>query len=339
MALWAGAKEGKSELALWCACKLALGEHPWTGRTIAPIKVAYFDYEMNENDLEERLDSFDIDPVRLAGWLHYAQFPPILPLDTERGGIEFEQMILSVEAQAVVIDTFGRSVAGDENEADTVRDFYRYTGMLLKRHLIGYLRTDHSGKDPTKGQRGSSAKRDDVDVIWSQRRTGASVLLDCSGSSRLSWVGPTLKLDRVTANNLIAYSSPIQMGWTVPAMTKAAEIDALGLPLDISKRAAMVALRDNGKIPGNATTLLEALRYRKERPGQTGQITPGTTPVTEVVPAPEGTTEHAIAQTGSDLHLFEEPPIGTTLEPPPAPVVPPTSLKGGGTGEPAEGQE
>ena len=284
MALWAGAKEGKSELALWCACKLALGEHPWlNGRAIEPIKVAYFDYEMNEDDLEERLDNFDIDPTRLAGWLHYAQFPPILPLDSRQGGADFEKLVLAIGAQAVVIDTFGRSVDGDENEADTVRAFYRHTGMALKRHLIGYLRTDHSGKDPGKGQRGSSAKRDDVDVIWNQRRVGADVLLDCSGSSRLSWVGPTLKLDRVVTatpeGNLIAYSRPIQMmGWTLPAMTKAAELDALGLPLDVSKRDAIAALKNSRQDPqGKANILLDALRYRRDKPaskGQTNQAEP-----------------------------------------------------------------
>jgi hypothetical protein len=342
MALWAGAKEGKSELALWCACKMALGEHPWTGRAIEPIKVAYFDYEMNEDDLEERLDAFDVDPLRLVGSLHYAQFPPILPLDNEQGGIEFEAMVMDLSVQAVVIDTFGRAVKGDENEADTVRDFYRYTGIRLKRRLIGYLRTDHSGKDPTKGQRGSSAKRDDVDVIWSQRRTSTNgVLLDCSSSSRLSWVGPTLKLDRVTVGDTIAYATPIQMGgWTLPAMHKATELDALSLPLDVSKRDAIAALKAAGKPQGKGTVLIEALRYRRERPITSlpnGQIDQGTTKTEEQGTSdrePEGTTSN---QTPSDLLFLGEPPLGTTREPLSAPVVPPTPSKGGGTGEPPEG--
>ena len=53
VALWAAAKAGKSELALWCAAKLALGEHPWTGKAVPPIDVAYFDYEMTADDLEK----------------------------------------------------------------------------------------------------------------------------------------------------------------------------------------------------------------------------------------------------------------------------------------------
>jgi len=54
MALWAAAKSGKSELTLWCATKLALGEHPWTGQPVDPVDVLYIDLEMTEDDLEER---------------------------------------------------------------------------------------------------------------------------------------------------------------------------------------------------------------------------------------------------------------------------------------------
>jgi hypothetical protein len=275
MALWAGAKEGKSELALWCACKMALGEHPWTGRPLEPVRVAYFDYEMNEDDLEERLDAFDVDPSRLIDWLFYAQFPPIPPLDSKQGGLELVELVLAVKAQAAVFDTFGRAVEGEEDKADTVRAFYRHTGITLKRHGIGYLRTDHMGKDRIRGQRGSSAKRDDVDVIWSQRRTSSGVLLDCAGSSRLSWVGPTLQLDRVEASDSVSYSAPIQMGWTLPAMTKAAELDAVGLPLEASRSQAIEALKAQGKTPGKVTILVEALRYRRERPQGTGSGTGG----------------------------------------------------------------
>lgn len=265
MALWAAAKTGKSELALWCAVKLALGEHPWSGEAIEPVSVAYFDYEMTEDDLDDRLAAFDIDPIRLIH-LHYALLPPIHSLDGEKGGAEMEELARSVGARAVVIDTFGRAVAGDENEADTVRAFYRHTGSRLKRMGIGYLRTDHAGKNLERGQRGSSAKRDDVDVIWSMRRgDGGGVLLNCSGSSRLGWVEPELKLDRSEVNGALTYSTGVRLGWPTGTKAKVAELDAIDFPIDGPRHAAKAALKASGYLGGNNHVLGSALRFRRER--------------------------------------------------------------------------
>ncbi|HET6899925.1 MAG TPA: hypothetical protein VFK70_16330, partial [Vicinamibacteria bacterium] len=158
------------------------------------------------------------------------------------------------------------AVAGEENDADTVRAFYRHTGSRLKRMGVGYLRTDHAGKDHSKGQRGSSAKRDDVDVVWSMRRgDGTAVLLDCSGSSRLSWVGPRLTLDRTETGGLVAYTAPVRMGWPAGTADRVADLDAIGFPVNGGRRTAREALRAAGKVPGRNSVLLEALRFRRER--------------------------------------------------------------------------
>jgi len=264
MALYASAKEGKSELVLWCAAKLALGVHPWTGASLPAVDVAYFDYEMTEDDLEERLDEMGFDPL-LLDHLHYALHPMIPELDTPEGGSEFLDWVTSVQARAAVIDTFGRSVKGPENDADTVREFYRHTGMRLKRAGISYLRTDHTGKDPTAGQRGSSAKRDDVDVIWWQRRLNGGVHLDCTGS-RLSWVGPTLQIDRFVDphTEIVSYSSPIRIGWGPGVADKARELDKVGAPLDATRSRADEMLRQAGIKPGRHKLVAEALKYRRE---------------------------------------------------------------------------
>jgi hypothetical protein len=263
MALWAGAKTGKSELALWCAAKLALGEHPWTGDPVDPIDVAYFDFEMTEDDLDERLSDFDFDPARL-GHLHYFLLPALHALDVEKGGQEVERLVSGCGARASVFDTFGRAVGGDENDADTVRAFYRHTGSRLKRLGVGYLRTDHAGKDITKGQRGSSAKRDDVDVVWSMRRAPKGVVfLDCEGSSRLSWVGPNLKLERLVVADTVSYTTPMRWGWPAGTAAKAAEIDGLGLPADAGRPAVAEALKAAGLGPGNKRILEAAIKFRR----------------------------------------------------------------------------
>jgi hypothetical protein len=47
----------------------------------------------------------------------------------------------------------------------------------LRRQGRTVLRLDHQGHDSSKGARGSSAKRDDVDVAWIMKRTGNNVTL------------------------------------------------------------------------------------------------------------------------------------------------------------------
>ena len=77
-------------------------------------------------------------------------------LDTREGGAALLAYALSVGADLVVVDTMSRAVRGPENDADTVQNFYRATGGLLKGHGIALLRFDHAGKDAEKGQRGAA---------------------------------------------------------------------------------------------------------------------------------------------------------------------------------------
>ena len=74
----------------------------------------------------------------------------------------------------VFIDTFSRFVEGDENGAAVAHNFYQFVGRELKKRNIAYLRIDHVGKDASKGSRGSSAKVDDLDLIWVMSKTKKS---------------------------------------------------------------------------------------------------------------------------------------------------------------------
>jgi hypothetical protein len=302
VALWAAAKAGKSELALWCAASLALGVHPWNGRAIDPIDVAYFDYEMTEDDLDERLSDFGFDPLRL-GRLHYALLPPLEALDSDKGGAQLEALVMDVGARAVIIDTFGRAVSGEEDKADTVRAFYRYTGSRLKRHGVGSLRSDHAGKDKSKGQRGSSAKRDDVDVIWNLSRTKSGLTLDCRESTRLSWVGPTLDVMRsVSPEGTISYSTAAVWGWPAGTKARAAELDALGIPKGLGRGKVIEELGKLGKPPGNFAVLGAAIRYRKD------PLAMGPEHLAEPVVAVDKSVDNSAgtASTGASTELFDD---------------------------------
>ena len=66
------------------------------------------------------------------------------------------KLVELTKAEVVVIDTTGRAIDGEENSADSYREFARTTGLALKRSNISCIRTDHAGKDGGKkqGQRG-----------------------------------------------------------------------------------------------------------------------------------------------------------------------------------------
>ena len=201
VALYAPAKAGKSTVVLAAAAALATGRPIFGARRSAPERVLYLDYEMTQADMQERLMELGYSEDDDLENLCYALLPSLPPLDSVEGAMALLELADHLNVVCVVIDTFGRAVAGEEDHADTVRAFYRHTGLALKAKGITYLRTDHSGKDVSKGMRGSSAKNDDVDLVWKLTRADISaeehgVRIDRT-HSRISWVPESLTIKRV----------------------------------------------------------------------------------------------------------------------------------------------
>ena len=140
------------------------------GQQTQPINVLYLDFEMTKQILQERLKNMGATPDTDLTRLHYALLPPLLPMDTQEGGKQVCDLARLVQADLVIIDTFSRAVIGEENSSDTIRNYYAYTGRELKKEGRGLLRIDHAGKDAARGQRGSSGKNDDVDLVWELTR-------------------------------------------------------------------------------------------------------------------------------------------------------------------------
>jgi hypothetical protein len=208
IALYAPAKAGKSTIVLAVAAAVATGRRVLGQRRAEQVDVLYLDYEMTEADLLERLGELGYGPDDDLSRLHYALLPSLPPLDTREGANAILGLVDKTGAQLAIIDTFGRAVEGDEDSADTVRAFYRHTGLALKAKGVTYLRTDHSGKDTSKGQRGSSAKNDDVDLVWRLTRTdtkeGEGVKLERT-HSRIAWVPQEVKIQRITTDDGYSY--------------------------------------------------------------------------------------------------------------------------------------
>ena len=67
----------------------------------------------------------------------------------------------------VVIDTMAGQCRVARTTTDTYRGFYWYTGRRTKDcRYRACCELDHQGKTATLGQRGSSAKVDDVDIVF-----------------------------------------------------------------------------------------------------------------------------------------------------------------------------
>lgn len=262
VALFAPGGTGKSLLALWLAAKLASGVDPFTGRPQPPINVLYLDYEMTEADLSERLEQMGFGVSSDLGHLHYALLPSLPGLDQPDGGRAVVRLAQLCDASLVVVDTFGRAVHGDENDADTVRAWYRWTGLHLKAEGRGFVRVDHAGKDLAKGQRGTSAKNDDVDVVWQMTaRDGGVFVLDAK-KRRMGWV--PLRVEISMSEEPLTFTLVDDDTWPIGTKEVAQALDELDVELGAGYRTAGRMLREAGRGARNEL-IRAALKYRRRR--------------------------------------------------------------------------
>ena len=266
-ALFAGAKTGKSWLTLNVTAALATGK-PILGQPAQPpIHVLYLDYEMIESDLYERLEQFGYTEDDDLSHLHYALIPNLPPLNTTEGASAIMKLVELTKAEVVVIDTTGRAIDGEENSADSYREFARTTGLSLKRSNIACIRTDHAGKDGGKkqGQRGSSAKNDDVDIVYRLDKSDDGLTLKRT-HTRISWVPETVSLVVEDFDDIISIRlrSKEQRGWTVKEIAIANRLDELGFPQDIGVNEVIRQLKDQGISLGHKSAIGRAIQCRKQ---------------------------------------------------------------------------
>jgi hypothetical protein len=217
--------------------------------------------EMTEDDLEERLEDLGYGPDSPLDRLHYYLLPALPPLDTPAGAAALLELVDLHQPALVVIDTMARIVAGEENDADTYRDFYRHTGIQLKARRVGLLRLDHAGKNTDQGQRGSSAKGDDVDVVWQLRSTDNGLEL-VRHAARMSWVPERVTLHRHEEPTL--HHTVARGDWPAGTAAIADILDTLCVPLDASRSAARAKLTlFNHKARNDI--LGKALKLRRQR--------------------------------------------------------------------------
>jgi hypothetical protein len=260
-ALYAGAKTGKSYLVLAACAALATGRPFLHHQGGDPVHVLYLDYEMSPQDVRERLEEFGYGPGDDLSHLHYALLPSLPPLDTAAGGEELLAGAQACEARFVVVDTTSRAIQGDENDADTIRAFYRHTGLRLKQAGIGWLRLDHAGKDVEKGQRGSSAKNDDVDVVARVERTDSGPRWVAT-HRRMSWYPERVDITLTEERGVMEFTLTEGPSWPAGTSELAKELDRIGVPLEASRKLARWYM-DQENISGQNKVLGPALKWRR----------------------------------------------------------------------------
>lgn len=262
-ALYASAKSGKSLLLLELAAALATGRAVLNLPKRDPIPVLYIDYEMTGADIRDRLEAFGYSKEDNMEMLHYVLLPSIGGLDTKAGADTVIAAVTQKNIQLVVIDTTARAVEGEENDADTLRAFYRWSGVALKSLGVTWVRADHAGKDTAKGQRGSSAKNDDVDVVWRfTKRNSTSILIEAT-HRRMQWIPEKIELELREHNGVLMHSI-IGDEISDAAQQLALQLDKIDAPIDITARAARDLLKKNN-IKSASDILRSALRVRRLR--------------------------------------------------------------------------
>jgi hypothetical protein len=265
-ALYASHKTGKSLLMLWIAAQVVQREGE---------AVLYLDYEMGESDLFDRLDDMGYGPSTDFSRLRYALLPSLPPLDTKAGAEALCDLIDGVQEEmpgkhlTVVIDTISRAVQGEENSADTFRAFYSCTGIELKRRAVTWVRLDHAGKDKGQGQRGSSGKGDDVDVVWRLSKTENGLELKRE-LSRMSWVPELVNFKR--SDNPLTYLRMV-FDWPEGTQEVALQMDRLKVPVEVTVKAAQESLHKHG-VSRRTKLVGAAVRWRKQREQGVGKRPP-----------------------------------------------------------------
>lgn len=274
---------GKSLLTLDVAAAKATGRSVLGTEPQEPMEVVYIDAEMNQSDLQERLADLGYGPGDDLSHLHYYQLQMFPSLDTIKGGNILMTIIERDKPETVILDTMTALVEGEESSADTYRAFHRNTARRIKSAGVSLLRIDHQGKNANRGQRGSSAKGDEADVIWQLTNDGAQLVLK-NTKRRIPYVPTNVVIVRET--------NPVLRHVAVPTATIAETVelanllDELGVPIDVTAAAALQALKEAGQ--GRRKQVVQAAhKLRRERSAPV----PGTTIAASCISTSEPTDE------------------------------------------------
>jgi hypothetical protein len=189
---------GKTFLALAWALSVASGRR-WLGRAVEQSEVVYISF-VGVSAFSARIDAWQRQGGVSEDELSNIFF--IAEAEQFRDARQKTRLRATFAARPrprlIVIDTYARAFAGEENSAKDTGDFIAFMDEL--RILTGatILLVHHSGKDIDRGERGSTALRGAVDTVMLFQNTKLSLLLSCK-KQRVAEPFPdlTLALDTI----------------------------------------------------------------------------------------------------------------------------------------------
>jgi KaiC/GvpD/RAD55 family RecA-like ATPase len=166
--IYGQAKAGKSYLAVQLARCVGSGL-PFLGIPTMAGRVLYLQFELGAEVLQGRLKASRQDHKNVVVGTTFS-----LKLDTAPGKKTLYEMVEGVAPNVLILDPLYKTIRGEENEShdmliicdllDELMDAYsKQTGMSV-------VIMHHTGKDLSKGARGSSVLEDWADTVIEQRR-------------------------------------------------------------------------------------------------------------------------------------------------------------------------
>ena len=267
--IYAEKKQGKSTLLVGLALAIAKGHDPIANQSTRPRKILYLDAEMGRLDLSERLDDFGQPPETIHTDVpNWKASDHIQSLANEQHANTFLAFVDELNPELVVLDGINGFIEGDENSNHEWVNLFRNIIQPLKKRNIAVISSDNSGKDPTKGARGGSAKGDKADaVILLKRLDGTGYRLE----RRYTRTNAYNETTEVIIENVKPDSTePMRIRpatgrqWPRGTADAAEAMDSLNVPLDMPTRKVATLLRDNGH-RYRGTTINAAIQYRKQQ--------------------------------------------------------------------------
>jgi len=148
--LYGQAKAGKSFLCLQLARCIGAGE-PFLGIPTRQGKVLYLQFELGTGVLQWRM--------RQTGMVYdnvYVGTTFAMKLDKKVGQDVLKAELDAIEPKVLILDPFYKILSGDENVAQDVEVIIDFLDEMIDAYGISVLIAHHSGKDMSRGGRGSS---------------------------------------------------------------------------------------------------------------------------------------------------------------------------------------
>lgn len=157
--LFGASGSGKTFFSLDLACRIARGQ-PWRGHDTTQTRVVYLAAEAGEG-IKKRMRAFDLE------YGTSDQNPDILVGIPDLMTMEDAAFINEIIGKAglIIIDTMAASQTGEENSSRDMGLFITHCKAISTATGAMVLVVHHTGKDDTKGARGSSALYAAADVV------------------------------------------------------------------------------------------------------------------------------------------------------------------------------